>query len=79
MTKRVIAVVAGVAGLGGLLAGAAALGGSGVATQSALSATDYTRCMNTGQAGNVTTGLRASAKQDAAKHTVCGVYMLTGL
>lgn len=78
MTKRLIAAIAGMAGVGGLLTGALALGNTG-GTPQAATATDYVRCMNTGQAGNLTTGLRANAKQDAAKHLVCGVYMVTNL
>lgn len=78
MTKRVIAVVAGLAGLGGLLAGAATLGSTS-SSQALLVPSDYTKCFQTGEAGAVTTGLYAKAKNDTARHTVCGVYLVTDL
>lgn len=78
MTKRIITVVAGMAGVGGLLAGASALGTTS-SSQAILNTADYNKCVYTGQAGAVTKTLRAKANNSAGVHTVCGVFYVTGV
>ena len=75
--KRLIAVAAGLASLGGL-AGLASLGGGG-SSQAILNPVDYVHCYTSGQGGAVTTGLISKTQNTALRHTYCGVYYVAGV
>ena len=76
--KRLIAGVAGVASLGGLAAGGAALGGGG-SSQALLKVPDYVRCVSTGRGGLVTNVVLNASANNAVRHTACGVYYVAGV